>query len=74
MERPISVRRLSAPDCNESRAARALALLEVQEEKEGTFREAPETEIRCEYCGKTYTILAEDTESIKPSTNKAARK
>lgn len=56
-------------NCNENRAARALALLEVQEEKEGTFQAAPETEIRCEYCGKTYTILAGDTESIKPATS-----
>ncbi len=52
-------------NCDENRAARALALLEVQEEKEGTFHEEPETEIRCEYCGKTYTISAQETYRIK---------
>ena len=52
-------------NCDVSRAARALALLEVQEEKEGTFQETPETEIRCEYCGKTYVVRAQDTFRLK---------
>jgi molecular chaperone Hsp33 len=46
-------------NCSAERAARALALLESQEQMEGKARQkgAQEpAEIRCEYCGKTYTI------------------
>lgn len=59
-------------NCDVNRAARALALLEVQEEKEGTFQGAAETEIRCEYCGKVYTILPEDTNRFKKMAGEAA--
>lgn len=52
-------------NCSEERAARALALLEVQEEKEGSFQPTEETEIRCEYCGRNYTISAGKTDSWK---------
>ncbi|MGZ3653660.1 MAG: Hsp33 family molecular chaperone HslO [Bdellovibrionota bacterium] len=57
-------------NCNVDRALRALALLEAQEAKEkapGSISAAP-TQIRCEYCGKTYTI---DPPGARP---KAARK
>jgi len=57
-------------NCNESRAARALSLLEAQEEKEGILPAVPETEIRCEYCGKTYTIKARAPESPKKTKKK----
>lgn len=50
-------------NCSEERASRALSLLENQEEKEGILPKAQDTEIRCEYCGKTY--------SIKPKRKKA---
>lgn len=52
-------------NCSEERAARALALLEVQEESEGTFRKLDATEIRCEYCGRLYTIAAGKTDTWK---------
>jgi molecular chaperone Hsp33 len=48
-----------ACNCSEERASRALALLENQEKIEGSFHEEAETEIRCEYCGRTYTVKAE---------------
>jgi molecular chaperone Hsp33 len=56
-------------NCSEERAARALALLEVQEEKEGSFQDPDNTEIRCEYCGRTYTISAGKTDSWKKKAN-----
>jgi molecular chaperone Hsp33 len=43
-------------NCSAERAARALALLERQEAKEGNTPEVAEEIIRCEYCGKTYKI------------------
>ncbi|GHV44662.1 hypothetical protein FACS189492_1330 [Clostridia bacterium] len=43
-------------NCSVERAERALAILEHQEEKEGKHQSAEKTEIRCEYCGKTYMI------------------
>lgn len=43
-------------NCSEERASRALNLLEMQEEIEGVLPDATPTEIRCEYCGKTYSI------------------
>jgi redox-regulated HSP33 family molecular chaperone len=52
-------------NCDVNRAARALALLEAQEEKEGTFQKAPETEIRCEYCGKAYMISSAAADTFK---------
>lgn len=61
-------------NCDVNRAARALALLEVQEEKEGTFQEAATTDIRCEYCGKTYTVRAEETTPLKNPSLKAKPK
>lgn len=60
--------------CDVNRAARALALLEVQEEKEGTFQEAAATDIRCEYCGKTYTVRAGETNELKNPSLKASPK
>jgi molecular chaperone Hsp33 len=43
-------------NCSVDRALRALSLLEAQEESEGGKKANGPTEIRCEYCGKTYTI------------------
>lgn len=54
-------------NCSEERATRALALLETQEAKEGTFHEEPETEIRCEFCGRVYHIQAGKSETFKKS-------
>lgn len=45
-------------NCSVDRALRALSLLEAQEGKEGGKKDQGPTEIRCEYCGKTYTIEA----------------
>ncbi len=61
-------------NCSVQRAARALALLETQEEKEGAVAPHPEsaTEIRCEYCGKSYSIGAAETTALKPK--KSAKK
>jgi molecular chaperone Hsp33 len=56
-------------NCTQERAARALALLEVQEAKEGRPADgqgAASTEIRCEYCGKTYTIGPAETKRRGP--------
>lgn len=57
-------------NCSVQRAARALAILETQEEKEGALAAAPHpdtaTEIRCEYCGKSYSIGAAETTALKP--------
>jgi molecular chaperone Hsp33 len=58
-------------NCSEERAARALALLETQEKKEGSFHPQPETEIRCEYCGKTYTLKSP---SAKARSGKRGKK
>jgi molecular chaperone Hsp33 len=55
----MNQRVLFSCNCSEERAARALALLETQEKKEGSFHPEPETEIRCEYCGRTYTVRAQ---------------
>lgn len=44
--------------CTEERAARALALLKAQEAKEGTQLQGLNTEVRCEYCGRAYTITS----------------
>lgn len=52
-------------NCSEERATRALALLETQEAKEGTIHEEPETEIRCEFCGRVYHIQAGKSDSWK---------
>lgn len=60
-------------NCSEERAMRALALLENQEKKEGSFHPEPETEIRCEYCGRTYTVKDEPGDKPKP-TKKGKRK
>ena len=43
-------------NCSVDRALRALSLLEAQEASEGGKKDQGPTEIRCEYCGKTYTI------------------
>jgi molecular chaperone Hsp33 len=56
-------------NCNEDRAARALALLETQEESEGLVL-IPETEIRCEFCGRTYTVASEKAQEFKPKGRK----
>ncbi len=61
----MNQRVLFSCNCSEERATRALALLEAQEEKEGDFHPTLETEIRCEYCGRTYTVEAKKTESFK---------
>lgn len=52
----MNQRVLFSCNCSEARAVRALSLLENQEKKEGSFHPEPETEIRCEYCGRTYTV------------------
>lgn len=52
-------------NCTLERAARALALLETQEEKEGKALPLAQTDIRCEYCGKKYTIGAAQTAILK---------
>lgn len=57
--------------CNTERAERALALLEAQEKKEGSFHQIDETNIRCEYCGKTYKI---QSSKPKKAAEKSARK
>jgi molecular chaperone Hsp33 len=54
-----------ACNCSEERAARALALLETQEEKEGVHHQEPETEIRCEFCGRTYHVKAGKSDEFK---------
>jgi molecular chaperone Hsp33 len=56
-------------NCSVERAERALTILENQEEKEGKERQsaAETTQIRCEYCGKVYTIKPRG----KPRTSKA---
>lgn len=46
-------------NCSVERASRALTLLETQEKKEGIFKQEEETEIRCEYCGKVYTLSSD---------------
>jgi molecular chaperone Hsp33 len=43
-------------NCSVDRALRALSLLEAQEKSEGGKKDQGPTEIRCEYCGKTYTV------------------
>lgn len=52
--------------CSTDRAERALALLEAQEKKEGSFQEGKATNIRCEYCGKTYIIPSGTAKGGKP--------
>lgn len=52
-------------NCSEERAARALALLETQEEKEGLHHDGAETDIRCEFCGRTYHMKAGKTDEYK---------
>lgn len=54
----MNQRVLFSCNCTEERAARALTLLENQEKREGSFHQEEQTEIRCEYCGKTYVIKA----------------
>jgi len=61
-------------NCNEERAARALALLEAQEEKDGDFVPTPETEIRCEYCGRTYTVGTEKAKKPSGRSKKSGAK
>lgn len=56
--------------CTVQRAARALAMVESQAEKEGEKIEKAPTEIRCEYCGKSYTIGAK----VKKAGKKPAKK
>lgn len=70
----MNQRAIFSCSCSEDRAARALALLETQEEKEGAFQPAPETEIRCEYCGRTYTVEAGKTETFKRAGKKKGAK
>jgi redox-regulated HSP33 family molecular chaperone len=60
-------------NCSTERAERALTLLETQEKKEGSFQGAAQTEIRCEYCGKTYMIRAKRPRK-KASAKKPAGK
>ena len=60
-------------NCSQERAARALALLEVQEKKEGQNLHSPETEIRCEYCGKTYTIKDPESPAAGSGSGKPKR-
>ncbi len=55
----MNQRVLFSCNCTEERAARALTLLETQEKIEGSFHQEEQTEIRCEYCGKTYVVKAE---------------
>lgn len=56
-------------NCSEDRAARALAMLETQEEKEGATAEsalgAAATEIRCEFCGHVYVVAPEKSDAWK---------
>jgi redox-regulated HSP33 family molecular chaperone len=62
-------------NCTVQRAARALALLENQEKKEGSLPDQKETEIRCEFCGKTYILNSSSGEEPgKQGPEKAARK
>jgi molecular chaperone Hsp33 len=63
----MNQRVLFSCNCSEERALRALTLLETQEKKEGSFHTQAETEIRCEYCGRTYTVKAEKSGSGKPA-------
>lgn len=56
-----------ACNCSEERASRALNLLESQEEKEGILPPITQTEIRCEYCGKTYSIQSSRDKKAKKS-------
>lgn len=63
----MNQRVLFACNCSEERAMKALALLENQEKKEGSFHSQAETEIRCEYCGRTYTVKAEASGEPKPA-------
>lgn len=61
--------------CTAQRAARALALLEAQERSEGDSLDRGAAEIRCEYCGKTYTVEPEGLaprKTAKPPARKAA--
>jgi molecular chaperone Hsp33 len=51
--------------CSAERAERALALLEVQEEKEGDPAPKQPTDIRCEFCGKNYTVQVGATNRFK---------
>jgi molecular chaperone Hsp33 len=67
----MNQRVLFSCNCSEERAARALAMLETQEKKEGSFHPQPETEIRCEYCGKTYTLKSS---SARNRTGKRGKK
>ncbi|RZA05158.1 MAG: Hsp33 family molecular chaperone HslO [Proteobacteria bacterium] len=52
-------------NCSEDRAARALALLETQEQKEGVQLVTPVTEIRCEFCGRIYKVEAGKSAEFK---------
>lgn len=74
-------------NCSVERAARALAILENQEAKEGKAQSATPTEIRCEYCGKNYTIAPKKPvnpgkrpsqktakKTVKKTAKKAAKK
>jgi molecular chaperone Hsp33 len=70
----MTQRVIFACNCSSERALRALTLLEAQEEKEGTLQKAAETEIRCEYCGKTYTIKRESGDPASGEAPKPARK
>jgi redox-regulated HSP33 family molecular chaperone len=70
----MSQRVLFACNCTEERAMRALSLLENQEKKEGAFHSEPETEIRCEYCGRTYTVKATDEGDEPKPAKKGKRK
>jgi redox-regulated HSP33 family molecular chaperone len=56
--------------CNTDRAQRALMLLEAQEKKEGSFVANARTNIRCEYCGKTYMIQGGEAAAEKPTVSR----
>ncbi len=54
----MSQRVIFACNCTEERATRALALLESQETNKSSASE--QIEIRCEFCGRTYTVSSEE--------------
>lgn len=62
--------------CSTERALLALTLLETQEKKEGSFQKVASTDIRCEYCGKTYKIESgkKPTLKKKPKASRPAKK
>jgi molecular chaperone Hsp33 len=58
--------------CSEERAARALALAEDQEEREGFHHAGKQTEITCEFCGQHYILTAETMAAWRAAHGKKA--